>query len=88
MNKPIKRLEIIKYAIELEDEGIIQSQLPFLKNEVTDSELAFIVWALEEKNFSDALRTINAWLQSQRSVVQWQDPQVAARKRWKSSCVS
>jgi thiamine monophosphate synthase len=40
------------------------------KNEVTDSELAFIVWALEEKNFSDALRTINAWLQSQRSVVQ------------------
>ena len=80
MNKPIKRLEIIKYAIELEDEGIIQSQLPFLKNEVTDSELAFIVWALEEKNFSDALRTINAWLQSQRSVVQWQDPQVAASK--------
>lgn len=80
MNKPIKRLEIIKYAIELEDEGIIQSQLPFLKNEVTDSELAFIVWALEEKNYSDALRTINAWLQSQRSVVQWQDPQVAASK--------
>lgn len=80
MNKPIKRLEIIKYAIELEDEGIIQSQLPFLKNEVTDSELAFIVWALEEKNYSDALRTINVWLQSQRSVVQWQDPQVAASK--------
>lgn len=80
MNKPIKRLETIKYAIELEDEGIIQSQLPFLKNEVTDSELAFIVWALEEKNYSDALRTINAWLQSQRSVVQWQDPQVAASK--------
>ena len=47
MNKPVKRLEIIKYAIELEDDGIIHSQLPMLKNEITDSELAFIVWALE-----------------------------------------
>lgn len=80
MNKPIKRLEIIKYAIELEDDGIIHSQLPLLKNEVTDSELAFIVWALEEKNYSDALRAINNWLQSQRSIVHWQDPQVAASK--------
>ncbi|WP_044179810.1 DNA repair protein [Phytobacter massiliensis] len=80
MNKPVKRLEIIKYAIELEDDGIIHSQLPMLKNEITDSELAFIVWALEEKNYSDALRAITHWLQNQRSVVHWQDPQVAASK--------
>lgn len=80
MNKPIKRLEIIKYAIELEDDGIILSQLPSLKNEVTDPELAFIVHALEEKNYSDAMRAITSWLQSQRSVVAWQDPQVAASK--------
>jgi len=80
MNKPIKRLEIIKYAIELEDDGIILSQLPLLKNEVTDPELAFIVHALDEKNYSEAMRAITSWLQNQRSVVAWQDPQVAASK--------
>ncbi|MBS1205203.1 MAG: repair protein [Proteobacteria bacterium] len=80
MNKPIKRLEIIKYAIELEDDGIILSQLPLLKNEVTDPELAFIVHALEEKNYSEAMRVITTWLQNQRSVVSWQDPLVAASK--------
>ncbi|MGY5955333.1 DNA repair protein [Kosakonia sp. BK9b] len=80
MNKPIKRLEIIKYAIELEDDGIIHSQLPSLKAEVTDPELAFIVQTLEEKNYSEAMRAITEWLQSQRAVVSWQDPQVAASK--------
>ncbi|AMO47097.1 DnaJ-domain-containing protein 1 [Kosakonia oryzendophytica] len=80
MNKPIKRLEIIKYAIELEDDGIIHSQLPLLKAEVTDPELAFIVQALEAKNYSDAMRVITEWLQNQRSVVAWSDPQVSASK--------
>lgn len=32
MNKIIKRLEIIKSAIELEDEEIIRQQLIYLKN--------------------------------------------------------
>ncbi|MGG7448258.1 DNA repair protein [Kosakonia oryzendophytica] len=80
MNKPIKRLEIIKYAIELEDDGIIHSQLPSLKAEVTDPELAFIVQALEAKNYSDAMRAITEWLQNQRSVIAWSDPQVSASK--------
>ncbi|XTZ38974.1 DNA repair protein [Salmonella enterica] len=80
MNTPIKRLEIIKYAIELEDDGIILSQLPLLKKEVTDPQLAFIVHALEEKNYSEAMHAITVWLQNQRSVVSWQDPQVSASK--------
>ncbi len=48
---------------------------------LTDPELAFIVHALEEKNYSEAMRAITNWLQSQRSVVTpWRDPQVAASK--------
>ena len=39
MSTPIKRLEIIKNAIELEDDDIIQSQLTRLKNEAFDDEL-------------------------------------------------
>jgi len=80
MNKPIKRLEIIKNAIELEDEVIIHSQLGWLQSNAQDPELAFIVAALEQKNYSAALQAIAAWLQSQRAVTQWHDPQVAASK--------
>ncbi len=49
MSTPIKRLEIIKNAIELEDDDIIQSQLTRLKNEAFDDELQAIVAALEQK---------------------------------------
>ena len=80
MKNPIKRLEIIKNAIELEDDDIIQSQLLHLKNEASDPELALIVSALEKKNYLDAMRAIASWLQGQRRVVNWQDPQVAASK--------
>jgi len=80
MSTPIKRLEIIKNAIELEDDDIIVSQLTRLKNEAFNDELLAIVAALEEKNYTAAMTAITAWLQSQRAVTQWRDPQVAASK--------
>ena len=80
MSTPIKRLEIIKNAIELEDDDIIQSQLTRLKNEAFDEELQAIVVALENKNYTAAIRAITAWLQGQRAVTPWRDPQVAASK--------
>ncbi|WJD49778.1 MULTISPECIES: DNA repair protein [unclassified Enterobacter] len=80
MSTPIKRLEIIKNAIELEDDDIIVSQLARLKNEAFNDELLAIVAALEEKNYTAAMTAITAWLQSQRAVTQWRDPQVAASK--------
>ena len=49
MSTPIKRLEIIKNAIELEDDDIIRSQLKRLKEERFDDELLSIVAALERK---------------------------------------
>ena len=67
MSTPIKRLEIIKNAIELEDDDIIQSQLTRLKNEAFDDELQAIVVALEQKNYTAAMAAITAWLQSQRA---------------------
>lgn len=59
MSTPIKRLEIIKNAIELEDDDIIQSQLTRLKNEAFDDELQAIVVALEEKNYTSAMAAHN-----------------------------
>lgn len=58
MSTPIKRLEIIKNAIELEDDDIIRSQLKRLKEEAFDDELLSIVAALEQKNYTAALRAI------------------------------
>ncbi|MGU3414683.1 DNA repair protein [Enterobacteriaceae bacterium C34A] len=80
MNKPIKRLEIIKNAIELEDDEIVQGQLVRLKKEPLDEALSAIVQALEARRYADAITAITAWLQSQRALTAWQDPQIAASK--------
>jgi DnaJ-domain-containing protein 1 len=80
MSTPIKRLEIIKNAIELEDDDIIESQLARLKSEAFDDELRAIVVALEQKNYTGAMAAITEWLQSQRAVTPWRDPQLAASK--------
>ena len=63
MNKIIKRLEIVKSAIELEDEEIIFQQVAHLKNEPLSVVPGTIVQAIEERRFGDALREISAWLQ-------------------------
>lgn len=80
MSTPIKRLEIIKNAIELEDDDIILSQLARLRSEAFDDELLAIVTALENQNYTAAMAAITTWLQSQRAMTQWRDPQVAASK--------
>ena len=64
MKKLIKRLEIIKSAIELEDEDIIRQQLPYLKSESQDAVLAFIAIEIEQGKFTHALDAIAAWLAS------------------------
>ncbi len=56
MNKIIKRLEIIKSAIELEDEEIIRQQLIYLKNEPQDAVISAIAQAIEARRFSDKRR--------------------------------
>jgi DnaJ-domain-containing protein 1 len=80
MNKPIKRLEIIKNAIELEDDEIVLSQLIQLKKEPLDDGLDAIVQALEQRRYADAIAAITVWLQNQRALTTWQDPQISASK--------
>lgn len=80
MNKIIKRLEIIKSAIELEDEEIIQQQLVHLQRESGDPVITAIAQAIETRRFSDAMREIATLLQNQRAITNWQDPAIAASK--------
>ncbi|KXF92972.1 DNA repair protein [Yersinia pestis] len=78
--KLIKRLEIIKSGIELEDDDIIRHQLPYLKSETQDPVLVFIVMAIEQGKFTQALDAIATWLGSKQGVIQWQDIELAACK--------
>nr|WP_159464983.1 DNA repair protein [Scandinavium goeteborgense] len=80
MNKPIKRLEIIKNAIELEDDEIVHSQLVQLKKDPLDEGLKAIVQALEARRYADAIAAITVWLQNQRALTTWQDPRISASK--------
>ncbi len=80
MKKLIKRLEIIKSSIELEDDDIIRHQLPYLKSETQDPVLVFIVMAIEQGKFTQALDAIATWLGSKQGVIQWQDIELAACK--------
>ncbi len=80
MKKLIKRLEIIKSGIELEDDEIIRHQLPYLKSETQDPVLVFIVMAIEQGKFTQALDAIATWLGSKQGVIQWQDIELAACK--------
>ena len=80
MSKPIKRLEIIKNAIELEDDEIIASQISHLKGDIDDPAIDAIIQALEARRYGEAMNAIVSWLQSQRSMTHWQDPRIAASK--------
>lgn len=80
MKKTIKRLEIVKSAIELEDQAIVLQQLEHLKQESHDPAIRAIVQAIETGRFSDAMHEIAAWLQNQRALIDWQDPAIAASR--------
>ncbi|BBT72939.1 MULTISPECIES: J domain-containing protein [Enterobacteriaceae] len=80
MSKPIKRLEIIKNAIELEDDEIIASQISHLKYDIDDPAIDAIIQALETRRYGEAMNAIVSWLQSQRTMTHWQDPRIAASK--------
>lgn len=80
MKKLIKRLEIIKSAIELEDDDIIRHQLPYLKHETQDAILCFIATSIEQGKFTAALEAISAWLSNKQGVAQWQNLELAACK--------
>lgn len=79
MSTPIKRLEIIKNAIELEDDDIIQSQLTRLKTKRLTRGCRRSSWRLNRRTTPTPLRP-SPRLQSQRAITQWRDPQVAASR--------
>ena len=79
MSTPIKRLEIIKNAIELEDDDIIRSQLKRLKRKPLTMNSCPSSRRLSRKTIPQPF-ALSPRLQSQRAVTPWRDPQLAASK--------
>ena len=71
---------LVSFIWPAQNPELMEKLLTRLKNEAFDDELQAIVVALEQKNYTAAIAAIVAWLQSQRAVTPWRDPQVAASK--------
>ena len=58
MTQILKRLEIIKSSIAIEDEEIIELQIMKLQKLDTDDDIRAILEKLEERNYAKALKDI------------------------------
>lgn len=83
----IKRLEIIKNAISLEDKEDIEFQLNKIKKAVSDKidneQIRFItdlIILIERQNYSDAVAQINDFVNKYRQITVFVDPEISALK--------
>jgi myosin heavy subunit len=76
----LKRLELIKNAIAIEDEEIVELQLLKLKQIDTSDEIFSIVTMLEHKNYAEAMLKIESYLSNYSSLVVYEDAQLQGLK--------
>ena len=79
-NQILKRLEIIKSSIALEDEEIIEFQIIKLKKLEIDNEVKNILKYLQNSDFSTAIRLIENYLSKYSGIVEYIDPQIQGLK--------
>jgi len=80
MNQILKRLELIKTAIELDDEEIVELQLIKLETLDIDEEIKSILSKLKELDYGEAVVDIENYLKKYKEVALYQDPQVQGLK--------
>ena len=80
MHKILKRLELIKTSISLEDEEIIELQIMKLQKMDVDIYVLAIIKLLEDFNFSKALLGIEAYIAKKHGLIVFEDTQVQALK--------
>ena len=80
MQQILKRLELIKTAIAIEDEEIIELQVLKLQGLKTDIEVQSILQKLENLTYASALLEIEAYLSKYGGVVAYEDPEVKGLK--------
>ncbi len=80
LHKIIKRLELIKSLIHLEEDSEINSHLSKLQLLSTDKKLERIISLLEEKAYSKAMPAIDEYINSHHQVGLYIDPELEGLK--------
>jgi hypothetical protein len=80
LSKIIKRLEIIKNFVLLEEIDELQRTALKLKEYDFDSHLNEIISLIEQENFGDAINRIENFIVKNQALSIWSDPEIAALK--------
>jgi len=80
MQQLLKRLELIKTCITLEDEEIIELQVVKLKSLEHDASIAQILNQLEQHQFSGALTHIDDYISRHTGLTAYEDPLLQSLK--------
>jgi len=80
MTQILKRLEIIKSSIAIEDEEIIELQIMKLQKLSIDEDVKAILEKLEDTNYAKALKEIETYLARYSGVVEYVDSEVQGLK--------
>lgn len=78
MQELLKRFELIKTCISLEDHTIIDLQLPLLKELTVSSASDAIILLLERQLYIDAQQAIEYFIKSQHGLISYEDAQITA----------
>ena len=80
MTQILKRLEIIKSSIAIEEDEIIELQIMKLNKLDIDDDVQKIIFHLEENEYSEALKIIDVYLLKYSGVVLYDDKELAGLK--------
>jgi len=79
-NRTIRRLQLIKDLILLEDLEDIESQIAKLRSQEVDLEIQLIIDKLDSGEYSSAMAKIESFISSRVQLSVYQDPEIAALK--------
>ena len=80
MQQILKRLELIKTSIALEDEEIIELQIIKIKTLSYDSDVADILNSLDVNDFSMAVTAIEIYINKNTGLVAYEDKELQGLK--------
>ena len=80
MIKILKRLELIKTAVALEDEEIIELQILKLENIENDEKIQEILDLISETQYEHVINLIDAYIEKYKGVTLYEDPEIQGLK--------
>ena len=80
ISKIIKRLELIKSLIALEEESEINNHVSKLREFSADKEVGIIISFLEQKAYSQAMPAIETYINQHRQLTTYIDPEIEGLK--------